>query len=154
MAPEDVAFLSVTELSRQVRSGKVSPVELTQLYLNRIKRLDPHLLAVITVTEELALREARQAEQEIASGHYRGPLHGIPYGLKDLLDTKGIRTTWGIKHHENRVPDEKNAPSPFTPSVTTTIQNPRPNPSSHQKNGPLSEKVGRSSSNASIKLTL
>ena len=106
MAPEDVAFSSVTQLAPQVRSRKVSPVELTQLYLNRIKRLDPQLLAVITLTEELALREARQAEREIASGHYRGPLHGIPYGVKDLLDTKGIRTTWGIKHHENRVPVE------------------------------------------------
>ncbi len=106
MAPEDVAYSSMTELSRQVRSKEVSPVELTELYLSRIKRLDPQLLAVITLTEELALREARQAEQEIANGQYRGPLHGIPYGAKDLLDTKGIRTTWGIKYHENRVPGE------------------------------------------------
>ena len=106
MAPEDVAFSSVTELSRQVRSKEVSPLELTELYLSRIKRLDPQLLAIITLTEELALTEARRAEQEIANGQYRGPLHGIPYGVKDLLDTEGIRTTWGIKHHENRVPTE------------------------------------------------
>lgn len=106
MSNEDLVFSPVTELSRLIKSKKISPVELTGLYLDRLKRLDEKLLAVITLTEELALAEARQAEKEIVRGRYRGPLHGIPYGAKDLLDTSGIRTTWGIKHHENRVPAE------------------------------------------------
>jgi hypothetical protein len=76
------------------------------MYLERLTRFDPRLLAVITPTEERALREARLAEQEIVKGRYRGPLHGMPYGAKDLLDTQGIRTTWGIKYHEARVPAE------------------------------------------------
>ena len=106
MASEELAYSSVTELARQVQARQLSPVELTEVSLERLKRLDPKLLAVITLIEERALAEARQAEQEIAGGRYRGPLHGIPYGLKDLFDTKDIRTTWGIKYNENRVPAE------------------------------------------------
>jgi Asp-tRNA(Asn)/Glu-tRNA(Gln) amidotransferase A subunit family amidase len=106
MAEEDIAFAPVTELAAKLRSREISPVELTRLYLDRLVRLDPKLFAVITLTEEVALREADEAEREILAGRYRGPLHGLPYGLKDLIDTAGIRTTWGIKHHENRVPAE------------------------------------------------
>jgi Asp-tRNA(Asn)/Glu-tRNA(Gln) amidotransferase A subunit family amidase len=106
MAGEELAFSSVTELARQIQAKRLSPVELTEASLERLKRLDPKLLAVITLTEERARAEARQAEQEIGKGRYRGPLHGIPYGLKDLFDTKDIRTTWGIKYNENRVPAE------------------------------------------------
>ena len=79
---------------------------LTHIYLARIASFDPQLRCVITLTEDLALRQARQADQEIAAGHYRGPLHGIPWGGKDLLDTAGIRTTYGAEPFRNRVPKE------------------------------------------------
>jgi Asp-tRNA(Asn)/Glu-tRNA(Gln) amidotransferase A subunit family amidase len=102
---EDLAFLPVTHLARLVESRQVTPTELTKLYFARLKKHDPQLHCVVTLTEDLALRQAAQADQEIASGRYRGPLHGIPWGLKDLLAVRGIRTTWGMSPFRDRVID-------------------------------------------------
>jgi Asp-tRNA(Asn)/Glu-tRNA(Gln) amidotransferase A subunit family amidase len=104
--PESLAFLTVVELSRLVKARKITSTELTRLYLDRLKRFDPVLKCVITFTEELALQQAARADQEIAAGHYRGPLHGIPWGAKDLLATRGIRTTWGARPYEQQLFDE------------------------------------------------
>ncbi len=104
---EDLAFLPVTELAPLVRSRQVSSTELTKLYLSRLKRLDPTLRCVITLTEETALKQAKRADEEIATGRYRGPLHGIPWGAKDLLAYPGYRTTWGAKPYKEQVRDEK-----------------------------------------------
>jgi len=95
MLSEDILYLSVHELGEQIRSRKISPVELTESYLARLEKLGPRLGAVATLTPDLALEQARAVEKEIAAGHSRGPLHGIPYGAKDLLATRGIPTTWG-----------------------------------------------------------
>jgi aspartyl-tRNA(Asn)/glutamyl-tRNA(Gln) amidotransferase subunit A len=95
MVGDDVLYLSVRELSDRIRSRKLSPSELVDSYLARIEKLDGRLNAFVTVMADEARREARAAEQEIASGRYRGPLHGIPYGAKDLLATRGTPTTWG-----------------------------------------------------------
>jgi len=92
---EDVAFYSVPELSKLIQTREVSSVELTEMYLERLKRYDPHLQCVVTFTEELAFKQARHADEEIAQGVIRGPLHGIPWGAKDLLATKNYPTTWG-----------------------------------------------------------
>lgn len=92
---EDLAFATVTELSALVRSRKVTSVELTTMYLDRLRRIGPTLQCVITLTDSLAMAQARRADEEIARGTYRGPLHGIPYGAKDLLAQKDHRTTWG-----------------------------------------------------------
>jgi len=97
MIGEDVLFQSVTQLSDQIRARKLSPVELTQAYLDRIQKLSPRLNAFQTVTADLALEQARTAEKELNANKYRGPLHGIPYGAKDLLATRGIPTSWGAK---------------------------------------------------------
>ena len=105
MPGEDLLYKPVTELSRLIRSRKVSPVELTRAYLSRIDSLNPGLSAFVTVTADLALAQAKQAEKEIVAGTNRGPLHGIPYGAKDLVATKGIRTTWGARPYENQVFD-------------------------------------------------
>ncbi len=102
---EDLAFLPVTELAPLVRARLVSSADLTRLYLDRLQRYGPQLNCVITLTEELALRQAAEADREIRSGRYRGPLHGIPWGAKDLFATKGIRTTWGAEPYQNQVPD-------------------------------------------------
>ena len=102
---ESLAFASVVELSRLIKSRKVTSTELTKMYLDRLKRFSPMLLNVVTLTEELALQQAAQADTEIAAGKYRGPLHGIPWGAKDLLATKGIRTTYGAKPYEKQVFD-------------------------------------------------
>ena len=102
---EDIAFAHVAVLSRWIETRALTSERLTRIYLERIERLDPKLRCVITVTRELALEQARRADAEIAAGRYRGPLHGIPWGTKDLLDTKGIRTTWGAEPYRNRVPD-------------------------------------------------
>ncbi len=102
---EDIAFLSLTELAHLVRTKQLSPVELTEIYVDRLKRYGDKLLCVVTLTESLALSQARQAEREINSGHYRGPLHGIPYGIKDLFATKGIPTTWGADPYSNQILD-------------------------------------------------
>jgi Asp-tRNA(Asn)/Glu-tRNA(Gln) amidotransferase A subunit family amidase len=101
---EDIAYAPVTSLSRWVASRALTSERLTQIYLERIRRFDPALRAFITVTADHALAQARQADAEIAAGHYRGPLHGVPYGVKDLLDTAGIPTTWGAEPLRDRVP--------------------------------------------------
>jgi Asp-tRNA(Asn)/Glu-tRNA(Gln) amidotransferase A subunit family amidase len=101
---EDIAFASVTRLSRWIEKRQLTSERLTNIYLDRIERFNPQLLCVITVTRELALAQAKQADKEIAAGHYRGPLHGIPWGGKDLLDTAGILTTYGAEPFRNRVP--------------------------------------------------
>jgi len=98
--------LSILELSCAIRQGQLSPVELTQQCLHRIEKLNPTLNAFITVTDELAVRQARDAEAEIHKGHWRGPLHGIPVGLKDLIDTAGVRTTAASALFKDRVPAE------------------------------------------------
>ncbi|HEV2986873.1 MAG TPA: amidase [Candidatus Angelobacter sp.] len=103
---EDVAFYSVRALAELVRSRKVSSTALTQMYLERLKRYDPTLKFVITLTEERALAQAKEADREIAAGKYRGPLHGLPWGAKDLLAVKGYRTTWGAGGFEEQKIDE------------------------------------------------
>jgi aspartyl-tRNA(Asn)/glutamyl-tRNA(Gln) amidotransferase subunit A len=95
MISDDTLFSSITDLAAQVRVRRLSPVELTTAYLERLERLGPRLGALASLMRESAMREARAAEREIARGKYRGPLHGIPYGAKDLLATKEARTTWG-----------------------------------------------------------
>jgi aspartyl-tRNA(Asn)/glutamyl-tRNA(Gln) amidotransferase subunit A len=102
----DVPFLSVRELSGRIKTKQLSPVALAEAYLDRLERIGPSLGAVVTVTRDLGLKEARAAEAEIAAGKWRGPLHGIPYGVKDLLATKGIPTTWGAEPYRNQVFDE------------------------------------------------
>lgn len=102
----DIAFASVAVLGQWIRTRKLTSERLTKIYLARLKRFDPKLRCVITLLEDHALAQARQADREIAAGHYRGPLHGIPWGAKDLLDTAGIRTTYGAAPFRNRVPSE------------------------------------------------
>ena len=102
----DIAYATVTRLSRWIEQGKLSSERLTQIYLRRIERFDPRLRCVITLTRELALAQARQADTEIAAGKYRGPLHGIPWGAKDLLDTAGIPSTYGAEPYRNRIPKD------------------------------------------------
>jgi Asp-tRNA(Asn)/Glu-tRNA(Gln) amidotransferase A subunit family amidase len=102
---EELAFLPVTELADLVRRRKVTSTQLTEMYLGRIKRYDPVLKAVITLTEERARRQAAAADAEIARGRYRGPLHGIPWGAKDLLAVKGYKTTWGAGPYRDQVID-------------------------------------------------
>jgi Asp-tRNA(Asn)/Glu-tRNA(Gln) amidotransferase A subunit family amidase len=102
---EQLAFLPLTHLARLVENRQITPTELTKLYLARLKKYDPQLHCVVNLCEETALRQARQADQEIAAGTYRGPLHGIPWGLKDLLAVRGTRTTWGMSPFKDRVID-------------------------------------------------
>jgi Asp-tRNA(Asn)/Glu-tRNA(Gln) amidotransferase A subunit family amidase len=102
---EDAAYWPVTQLAELIRTKQVKSVELTEMYLARMKRLNPKLLCAITITEDLAMRQARQADQELAAGHYRGPLHGIPWGAKDLYAAKGYPTTWGAAPFKNRIID-------------------------------------------------
>ena len=106
---EDIAFATVTQLSRWIESKKITSERLTKIYLERIERFNPKLRCVITVTRDLALTQAKQADIEIAAGKYRGPLHGIPWGGKDLLDTAGIATTYGAEPFRNRVPSRNSA---------------------------------------------
>src|SRR5262249_22305608 len=101
----DILFASVREQGKLIKAQKLAPVALTEAYLDRLDKLGPKLNAVVTVTRELALREAKEAETEIKAGKYRGPLHGIPYGLKDIAATKGIPTTWGAEPFKNQVFD-------------------------------------------------
>jgi Asp-tRNA(Asn)/Glu-tRNA(Gln) amidotransferase A subunit family amidase len=103
---EDLAFASARELGELVRTKKVSSVALTEMYLQRLKGYDPKLKFVVTLMEERALAQAKKADSEIAAGKYRGPLHGLPWGAKDLLATKGYRTTWGAGGFENQMIDE------------------------------------------------
>ena len=102
---EDLAFLPVTHLSRLIETRQITSTELTELYLARLERYDPQLFCVVNLTEDLARRQARRADEEIAAGTYRGPLHGIPYGLKDLFAVRGTKTTWGMTPFRDRVID-------------------------------------------------
>ncbi|MGH9712091.1 MAG: amidase [Candidatus Acidiferrales bacterium] len=102
---EDAAFWQVTQLAELIRTKQVSSVELTEMYLSRIKRYNPKLLCVVTITEDLAVQQARDADKEIAAGRYRGPLHGIPWGAKDIISAKGYPTTWGAAPFKNRIID-------------------------------------------------
>jgi Asp-tRNA(Asn)/Glu-tRNA(Gln) amidotransferase A subunit family amidase len=103
---EDLAFATVRELTELVRTRKVSATALTEMYLERLKRYDATLKFTVTLTEERARAQAKEADREITAGKYRGPLHGLPWGAKDLLATKGYRTTWGAGGFENQMIDE------------------------------------------------
>ena len=103
---EEVAFYSIGQLSELIRTRKVTSQQLTTMYLGRLKKYGPKLECVVTLTEELAMKQAKQADREIAKGRYRGPLHGIPYGAKDLLAVKGYKTTWGSVPFKDQVIDE------------------------------------------------
>ncbi len=102
---EELAFLPITQLSQMIKARKITSVALTKMYLERLKRYDPKLQCVITLTEELALNQAAQADKWIAAGKYRGPLHGIPWGAKDLFATRGYKTTWGAMPHKDQMLD-------------------------------------------------
>ncbi|HTW68192.1 MAG TPA: amidase [Bryobacteraceae bacterium] len=102
----DIAYAPLSQLSRWIESRQLTSQRLTQIYLDRLQRFGPKVNCVITLTRDLALTQAQQADKEIAAGHYRGPLHGIPWGAKDLLDTAGIPTTYGAEPYRNRVPTE------------------------------------------------
>ena len=103
---EDCAFYTIGQLAYLIRTRQVTSLELTTLYLDRLKRHGPELECVITITEELALEQARRTDKEIQTGKYRGPLHGIPYGAKDLLSLPGYKTTWGAVPYKDQVLDE------------------------------------------------
>ena len=103
---EDLAFFSVGQLAELIKARKVTSAQLTTMYLNRLKKYGPKLECVITLTESLAVRQARMADKEIAAGKYRGPLHGIPFGVKDLLSTRGYKTTWGALPFKEQLIDE------------------------------------------------
>ena len=102
---DDLAFATVPQLAELLRTRKVSSTELTKMYLARLKRYGPKLLCVVTLTEDLALKQAAAADVELKRGKYRGPLHGIPWGAKDLFATKGIKTTWGAEPYRDQVID-------------------------------------------------
>jgi aspartyl-tRNA(Asn)/glutamyl-tRNA(Gln) amidotransferase subunit A len=105
MPSEEIFYLPITELAKRIETKKLSPVELTQTYLDRSTKLGPRLNAFAALTPDQALEQARAAEKEIQRGHYRGPLHGIPYAAKDLLAVKGFATTWGAKPYANQTFD-------------------------------------------------
>jgi len=102
MIPADILYLSAAELGKRIQSKALSPVDLTKAYLDRSEKLAPKLNAYARLMPEIALQQASAAEKEIGRGHYRGPLHGIPYAAKDLLATRGAATTWGAKPYENQ----------------------------------------------------
>ena len=102
----DIAFAPITHLGAWLRRGELTSVALTRIYLKRLKAFDAQLEAVVTLMEDRALRQARRADRELAGGRDRGPLHGIPWGAKDLLDTKGVATTWGAGPYADRIPDQ------------------------------------------------
>jgi aspartyl-tRNA(Asn)/glutamyl-tRNA(Gln) amidotransferase subunit A len=102
---EETLYLSVRELSQMIRSRRITSVALTEAYLDRLRRLGQRLGAVATVTRDMALKEAREADREIRAGRWRGPLHGVPYGVKDLAATRGIPTTWGAEPYKDQVFD-------------------------------------------------
>src|SRR5437899_8155618 len=103
---EDLAFASVRELAKLVRSKKVSSIALTEMYLQRLKKYDPTLKFVVTLTEDRAVAQAKKADAEMAAGKDRGPLNGLPWGGKDLLAAKGQKTAWGAGGFENQMMDE------------------------------------------------
>ncbi len=100
---DDIAFLPVTKLAHLIKTKQISSVELTKLYLDRLRKYDPALKCVITLTDDLAMKQARRADDEIAAGKYRGPLHGIPWGAKDLVAVEGYKTTWGAEEYKDQV---------------------------------------------------
>lgn len=102
---DDTTFATIRELGERIRARQLSPVALTEAYLDRLEKLGPKLGAVITITREPAMKEARAADKEIRAGRYLGPLHGIPYGAKDLLATRGIPTTWGAEPYRKQILD-------------------------------------------------
>ena len=102
---EDVAFYSVLQLAKLIKTRQITSTELTNMYLTRLKKFDPKLKFVTNLTEEMALEQAKRADEEIGSGKYRGPLHGIPYGAKDLLAVRGYKTTWGAEPYKDQVID-------------------------------------------------
>jgi Asp-tRNA(Asn)/Glu-tRNA(Gln) amidotransferase A subunit family amidase len=102
----EIAFAPVTHLSRWIEKRQLSSQRLTRIYLDRLENFNPQLRCAITITRDLALQQAKQADEEIAQGKYRGPLHGIPWGGKDLLDTAGIATTYGAEPYRNRIPKD------------------------------------------------
>jgi Asp-tRNA(Asn)/Glu-tRNA(Gln) amidotransferase A subunit family amidase len=102
----DIAYAPLWRLARWIETRKLTSERLTRIYLDRIERFDPKLRCVITLTRDQALAQAQQVDREIAAGHYRGPLHGIPWGAKDLVDTAGIPTTYGAEPYRNRVPQQ------------------------------------------------
>lgn len=99
----EIAFMGILDLASLIKSRQITSERLTKIYLDRIKKYDGQLQSVITVTEELALKQARQADKEIAAGNYKGPLHGIPYGVKDLMAVEGYPTTWGAEPYKNQM---------------------------------------------------
>ena len=103
---EEIAFLPAHRLSALIKARKLTSVRLTTIYLDRLKRLNPTLLCAVTIMDTQGLAEARRADAELAAGKYRGPLHGIPYGVKDLFNTRGVPTTWGTADFETRVIDD------------------------------------------------
>src|SRR5262245_39181663 len=105
LTPEQIAFLPVTALAVMIETRRITSTELTKLYLDRLKKYGDTLKCVVTLTEELALKQAADADAEIKAGKYRGPLHGIPWGAKDLLATKGIKTTWGATPYKDQIID-------------------------------------------------
>jgi Asp-tRNA(Asn)/Glu-tRNA(Gln) amidotransferase A subunit family amidase len=104
---DDLAFMSITALSALIRTRQISSVELTKTYLERLKKHDPTLHCVVTLTDDVALKQADRADREIAAGRYRGPLHGIPWGAKDLIAYPGYKTTWGAGHFKDQTIDGK-----------------------------------------------
>jgi Asp-tRNA(Asn)/Glu-tRNA(Gln) amidotransferase A subunit family amidase len=102
---EEIAYYPVTQLAQLIKTRQLTALELTELYLDRLKQYGPVLECVVTLTEDLALAQARRADEEIAAGRYRGPLHGIPWGAKDLLATKDIPTTWGATPYKDQIID-------------------------------------------------
>jgi Asp-tRNA(Asn)/Glu-tRNA(Gln) amidotransferase A subunit family amidase len=103
---EQLAFYPVSDLSQLIKQKKITSSQITNLYLGRLKKYGPILKCVVTLTEELALKQAKKADQEISSGIYKGSLHGIPWGAKDLLSTKGIKTTWGAMPYKDQILDQ------------------------------------------------
>lgn len=106
MSLDNLPFARITDLAKAYRSRELSPVEVTRQMLDRIERLDSRLRSFTTVTAEIALEQARKAEEELGRGEDRGPMHGVPIGIKDLCATRGVRTTWGTTVYGNHVPDE------------------------------------------------
>lgn len=104
-AVEDLAFATVPQIAELIRTKRVSSVELTKMYLGRLKKYGPKLLCVVTLTEDLAMKQAQDADNDLKRGKYRGPLHGIPWGAKDLFATKGIKTTWGAEPYRDQMID-------------------------------------------------
>src|SRR5262249_6486332 len=103
---EEIAFLPAHRLAAAIKAGKLTSTRITKIYLERLKRLNPTLLCAVTIMEEQGLADAAKMDAELKAGKYRGPLHGIPWGVKDLFAVKGTPTTWGAADFENRVFDQ------------------------------------------------